>query len=279
MLLKTISEYNQLVKTISPNAIGLVPTMGALHKGHLSLISNAQQDCDCVVVSIFVNPTQFNSASDLHKYPRTIDEDLEMIKKLGENILVYVPTVEEIYPDGIQSTHFDFGELSKFMEGEFRHGHFNGVGTVLKRLFQLLKPQSAYFGEKDYQQLAVVKRLVKLTGQPVEIIGCETYREDNGLAKSSRNTLLTEEEKIKAGIIYDQLQVVKTYLGVTSISEIKKMVKQAFDSSKSFTLEYIEIAAEEDLVPTEKIESDKHYRAFIAAYCNDVRLIDNMALN
>jgi len=279
VLLKTISKYHQQVKTISPKAIGLVPTMGALHKGHLSLMKNALKDCDCVVVSIFVNPTQFNSSSDLDKYPRTIDEDLKMIEKLDQNILVYVPSVQEIYPDGIQSTHFDFGELSKFMEGEFRHGHFNGVGTVLKRLFQLLKPQNAYFGEKDYQQLAVVKRLVKLTGQPVEIIGCETYREDNGLAKSSRNTLLTEEEKTEAGIIYDQLQNVKTYLGVKSIADIKKMVNQAFDSSKSFTLEYIEIAAEEDLVPTEKIEPNKNYRAFIAVYCNGVRLIDNMALN
>lgn len=279
MLLKTISDYNEFIQKNSIKSIGLVPTMGALHEGHLSLIENAQRDCECVVVSIFVNPTQFNNPNDLTNYPRTIPQDLESINKTGEDVLVYVPSVEEIYPEGTKSNHFDFGNLSKYMEGEFRQGHFDGVGTVLQRLFDLIKPNRAYFGEKDYQQLAVVRRLVKLTGQPVEIIGCETYRETNGLAKSSRNKLLTEKEKIKAGIIYEQLLLAKKLFGSKPISEIKKMVKQAFKSLKFFKLEYIEIASVEDLVPAETIEPDKNYRAFIAVYCNEVRLIDNMALN
>lgn len=279
MLLKTISDYHDLIKRDSPKTVGLVPTMGALHDGHLSLIENAKRDCERVVVSIFVNPTQFNNPNDLTSYPRTVSQDLESIHQMGKDVLVYVPSVEEVYPQGIKSKHFDFGNLSKYMEGEFRQGHFDGVGTVLHRFFELIKPNKAYFGEKDYQQLAVVKRLVKLTGQPVDIIGCETYREHNGLAKSSRNKLLTEEEKLKAGIIYGQLLLAKKFFGSKPIPEIKKMVKQAFKSSKNFKLEYIEVASEADLVPTETIEPDQNYRAFIAVYCNKVRLVDNMALN
>lgn len=279
MLLKTISDYYDLVKKKKPDSIGLVPTMGALHKGHLSLIKNAKQDCECVVVSIFVNPTQFNNPNDLKNYPRELAKDIEAIEQLSSDIIVYVPTVEEIYTDGIQSKHFDFGSLSKFMEGEFREGHFDGVGTVLQRLFDLVKPQKAYFGEKDYQQLAVVRKLVNLTGQSVEIIGSETYRENNGLAKSSRNKLLTDQERQKAGIIFEQLNVVKKYFALKPVEEIKNMVTQAFKSSKIFKLEYVEIAAVDDLIPTEQIKPNTKYRAFISVYCHDVRLIDNIALN
>lgn len=279
MLLETISHLKEFKKKKTPKSIGLVPTMGALHQGHLSLIKNAQQDCECVVVSIFVNPTQFNNPTDLVKYPRTLDKDLKAIEKLGKDILVYVPSVEEIYPDGTESKDFDFGSLSTYMEGEFRKGHFDGVGTVLQRLFDLIKPQKAYFGEKDYQQLAVVRKLVSLTGQPVEIIGSETYREHNGLAKSSRNKLLTAEDKQKAGIIYEQLQLVKKNFTLKPIEEIKKRVEKNLESLENFKLEYVEVAAVDNLIPTEQIRPDIKYRAFISVYCNDVRLIDNIALN
>jgi pantoate--beta-alanine ligase len=279
VLLETISDLKDFKNKNNPKSVGLVPTMGALHEGHLSLIRKAQQDCDCVVVSIFVNPTQFNNPKDLIKYPRTIDKDLEAIEQLAKDILVYVPQEKEIYPEGIKSTHFDFGSLSNYMEGEFRQGHFNGVGTVLQRLFELIQPQKAYFGEKDYQQLAVVRKLVSLTGQPVEIIGSETYRENNGLAKSSRNKLLTDEHKQKAGIIYEQLSKFKQHFTSTPVVELKKMVKRTFKTLKDFKLEYIEVAAVDDLVPTEEIKPNKTYRVFISVYCKDVRLIDNIALN
>ncbi len=279
MHVETYLEIQNLINLNPTDTIGLVPTMGALHEGHLFLIQEAQKDCDRVVVSIFVNPTQFNDPKDLSKYPRTLNEDLAAIEKIGDEILVYTPNVEEVYPNGAVSETFDFGSLSKYMEGQFREGHFEGVGSVLKRLFELVKPQKAYFGEKDFQQLAVVKKLVTITGQDVDIVGCETYREANGLAKSSRNKLLSEKEKLQASIIYKCLNLTRKNFGIKPISEIKKIVKATFESSKLFKLEYFEIAADDDLVPTNDIDADKTYRAFIAAYCNGVRLIDNMALN
>jgi pantoate--beta-alanine ligase len=280
VLLNSITDFRkELDNNNKLSKLGLVPTMGALHHGHLSLIEKAKEVCDVVAVSVFVNPTQFTNPNDLSKYPRTLDKDLEIIHKLGEGILVYVPSVEEIYPHETHAEHFDFGTLSKFMEGEYRHGHFDGVGTVLKRLFNLINPDYAYFGEKDYQQLAVVKKLVEITGQNVKIIGCETYREPNGLAKSSRNKLLTEEEKKHAGIIFECLNLVKHQIKTKSILEIKKLVKDTFKTYKNFKLEYCEVASEKDLKPTQHIKPNQTYRAFIAAYCNEVRLIDNMSLN
>lgn len=253
--------------------------MGALHKGHLSLIEKAQRKCECVVVSIFVNPTQFNNANDLSRYPRTLDADLKKIQELGNEILVYAPSVDEIYPNGTTVEHFDFGSLSTYMEGEYREGHFNGVGTVLKRLFDMIKPEQAFFGEKDFQQLAVIRKLVEITEQHVKIVGCKTYREQNGLAKSSRNKLLSNQEKFEAGIIFESLSLFKNSIHKNTIPEIKKIVKTTFRDYKNFNLEYCEVAAENDLIPIEKINKNKKYRVFIAAYCNEVRLIDNMALN
>lgn len=279
MLLENIKDLHQILDNQQIKALGLVPTMGALHEGHLSLIENAIKACDKVVVSIFVNPTQFNDPNDLSKYPRTLKKDLEAIKTIDHDILVFVPSVSEIYPKSIKSEKFDFGGLSQHMEGQYRKGHFDGVGTVLKRLFDIVKPQKAYFGNKDYQQLAVVKRLVKLTGQHIEIVGCETFREPNGLAKSSRNKLLSNNEQEQAKIIFESLNLAKSNFRSKSIPEIKKIVNSKFNSSKIFNLEYFEIAVEDDLIPTETITEKNNYRAFIAAYCSGVRLIDNMALN
>ena len=279
MLLKNISELHKQLDNNDCRVVGLIPTMGALHQGHLSLIEQAKKECDCIVVSIFVNPTQFNDASDLLKYPRTLDEDMKKIRGISEHILVYVPLVDEIYPNGPKSKHFDFGTLSIYMEGQYRKGHFDGVATVLKRLFELVEPQKAYFGEKDYQQLAIVRKLTEMIDTKVEIIGCNTYREPYGLAKSSRNKLLNDDEKNKAVIIYQSLKLARTYFEKLSIPEIKKMVKSSFKTLENVKLEYFEIAAEDDLVPVENIQKDKKYRAFIAAYYNEVRLIDNIVLN
>ena len=279
MLLETINDFNKNISQDPDKTIGLVPTMGALHQGHLSLIEQAKKDCDRVVVSIFVNPTQFNDPNDLSKYPRTLSHDIEVIQKIDKNIIIYVPSVDEIYPETVESHNYNFGSLTKYMEGQYRKGHFDGVATVLNRLFELLKPDKAYFGKKDYQQLAVVRKLVQLTNKSVEIIGCETYREANGLAKSSRNKLLDADDKLKAGLIYKCLKLTKSNFKSKSVSDIKKMVKSAFKSSENLKLEYFEIASIDDLIPTEEIQSSKKYRAFIAAYNKGVRLIDNIALN
>jgi pantoate--beta-alanine ligase len=279
VLLKSSLDIQKSIGKGQPKMLGLVPTMGALHDGHLSLISKAKSECDITVVSIFVNPTQFNNPKDLSNYPRNLEQDVEAIKQLGRDILIYAPDVDDIYPNGPQTENFDFGIISKYMEGQYRQGHFQGVGTVLKKLFELVKPHRAYFGEKDYQQLAIVKKLVQITNQPVDIIGCETYREPNGLAKSSRNKLLSNDEKSEASIIFKCLNLAKTHFKENSISEIKKKVKSIFNHKENFKLEYFEIADEEDLIPTQDFIETKKYRAFIAAYCNEVRLIDNMPLN
>lgn len=280
MLVNNISELNtHLSNKKESNSVGLVPTMGALHEGHLSLIEKAFRDSEIAVVTIFVNPTQFNNPEDLSKYPRTIEQDLNLIHKISEEVLVYVPNLKEIYPSGVESEHFEFGSVSSFMEGKFRTGHFDGVGTVVKRLFDLIKPNKAYFGKKDFQQLAVIKKLIEITGQNVRIIGCETYRENNGLAKSSRNKLLTDDEKKEAGIIFDNLKYIKNNFSKDSINNIVEKVKENFKKHDKFQLEYCQVADEETLTPTKQIESGKKYRAFIATYCNDVRLIDNMSLN
>ncbi|TKS57578.1 pantoate--beta-alanine ligase [Mesohalobacter halotolerans] len=279
MIFKNISDLRHHLIEQLPNALGLVPTMGALHDGHLSIIKDAIADCDVVVVSIFVNPTQFNDPKDLSNYPRTLKEDVEKINQLHGNILIYCPSVKEVYPHGVVSETFDFGSLSKYMEGQYRGGHFDGVGTVLKRLFQLVKPNKAYFGKKDYQQFAIVKKLVDIENFSIEVIGCETYRESNGLAKSSRNKLLSKDQMQEAEILYSCLKWAKENFHKQAPTEMKKKVKSIFTSKENFKLEYFEIADENDLVPVVKLIKGKRYRAFIAAYCSGVRLIDNIALN
>ena len=259
--------------------IGLVPTMGALHSGHLALIGEALQYCDVAVVSIFVNPTQFNNSTDLEKYPRHLEQDVAQILAAYPGTLIYAPDVSDIYGDEVEAEHFDFGSITKFMEGEFRTGHFNGVGTIIKRLFNLVKPDYAFFGEKDFQQLRVIQKLVEITQQPVKIIGCKTQREENGLDKSSRNERLNEAQKEEAELIFAALANAKANFNKHSIAEIKEEVKQLFDKHSAFELEYFEIADNHNLKPTDTIEKNKKYRAFIAAYCGKVRLIDNLALN
>jgi pantoate--beta-alanine ligase len=260
--------------------VGLVPTMGALHEGHLSLVRAASECCDQVVVSIFVNPTQFNNSSDLEKYPRTLAEDLELLKENFENLLIFSPSEKEIYGEQTATENFDFGKLAKQMEGRYRDGHFDGVGTILKRLFDIVKPDKAFFGEKDYQQLQIVRKLVALTQQKIEIVGCPICRESNGLARSSRNKRLTEAEQERAGFIYETLKKVKKEFGTKDVISLKKKIENEFLKNDFLKLEYFEISDAETLEPINQDSSkDKKYRAFVAAFANDVRLIDNIALN
>lgn len=263
----------------SKKLIGFVPTMGALHNGHLSLIDKSIKQNDVTVVSIFVNPTQFNNISDLEKYPRTLESDVAKINTIDNNVLIYAPSNEDIYQENISSEHFDFDGLEFQMEGKFRNGHFDGVGTIVKRLFEIVKPNNAYFGEKDFQQLQIVKKLTTKHNLNVNVIACEIFREDNGLAMSSRNERLTSEERSKASIIYETLKEVKVKFGTENVSDIYKWVEQVFNNQKLFELEYFEIASETSLLPyNEELKEDK-YRAFIAVFVNNIRLIDTISLN
>ena len=272
---KTLIDYVERQREMGKK-IGFAPTMGALHQGHLSLYKAAKKENDEVISSIFVNPTQFNNPDDFQKYPKTLEKDLELLEKAGVDA-VYVPNVEEMYPDGLNSKKYDFDGLENEMEGKYRPGHFDGVGTIVEELFRQVQPHNAYFGEKDYQQLAIIKKMVEKTKLPVKIHGVPTLREEDGLAMSSRNVRLTETQRKEATIIYETLTKVKEWFKVISLEEIKQRVTEIFKNS-NFELEYFVIADEETLKEANAIDEDKEYRAFIVAYADTVRLIDNMHL-
>lgn len=261
------------------SSIGFVPTMGALHDGHLSLLKKSIENNNVTVISIFVNPTQFNNPEDLLKYPRTLDADVEKIKSVSDSIIVYAPTVEDIYEGNTTSQHYNFDGLENQMEGKFRPGHFDGVGTVVKRLFEIVQPNNAYFGEKDFQQLQIVKKLVEKEKIAVTIIGCPIFREANGLAMSSRNERLTKDERNQASIIYKTIKKAQSLFGTKSANEVSEFVTKAFQNNPTFELEYFEIADEATLLPCKRKSKTKKYRAFIAVFVNKIRLIDTISLN
>ena len=264
----------------TPFSLGFVPTMGALHAGHLSLVKAALDQNTLVVVSIFVNPTQFDNPSDLRSYPRTLTEDVQLLETLSETqILVYAPTVSDVYGSEMHAEHFDFEGLEFQMEGKFRTGHFDGVGTIVKRLFEIVKPNVAYFGEKDFQQLQIIKKMVEITKLPVTIIGCPIEREPNGLAMSTRNSRLSSEEIEKSALIYKTLQTVKDKFQPENHTAISDWVSTQFSNHPLFELEYFQISESENLAPIQQKNQTKTYRAFIAVFAGDVRLIDNIALN
>lgn len=276
-------KQNELKLFLKPfldqkKAIGFVPTMGALHQGHLSLMKESLQNNSVTVVSIFVNPTQFNNPEDLKKYPRTLESDLEKINGLNKNIIVYAPSVEDIYQGNTTSKLFEYDGLEFQMEGKHRPGHFDGVGTIVKKLFEIVLPTNAYFGEKDFQQLQIVKKLVEKHKIPVTIIGCEIYREPNGLAMSSRNERLTSEERKNAAIIYKIIKEAKQLFGTKSAKEVTNWVTNQFKKQTIFTLEYFEIADEQTLLECKRKNKSKQYRGFIAVFVNNIRLIDNISL-
>jgi pantoate--beta-alanine ligase len=257
--------------------IGFVPTMGALHQGHLSLIKKAQQKTDIVVVSVFVNPTQFNKQEDLIKYPKTLKNDIRLLETVSCDVL-FNPSVEEIYSENIVSEKFDFDGLEHKMEGEFREGHFDGVGTVVKALFEIVSPNKAYFGQKDFQQLKIIKKMVKKHHLNVKIKGCIIFREEDGLAMSSRNTRLSEEQRNAAPFIYKTLKKVRKKFSTENADLIIDWVKNQFKKHPLLTIEYFTIADEKTLKTIKNKESGKKYRAFIAVFVGEIRLIDNIRL-
>lgn len=259
--------------------IGFAPTMGALHKGHLSLYEEARQENDLVVSSIFVNPTQFNNPEDLEKYPRDINRDISILEKSGLVDAVYIPEVADIYPGKTESLRYDFGGLENEMEGKSRPGHFDGVGTVVEELFRQVKPDNAYFGEKDFQQLAIIKKMVEKKKIPVKIKGVSIFRAENGLALSSRNQRLHEDRREASKIIYETLNQVNHWFRVLTIAEIKERVKDVFDHQRGMQLEYFLIADEQTLKETDFFYKDRNFRAFIVVVVDGVRLIDNLHLD
>lgn len=259
--------------------IGFVPTMGALHNGHLSLIKKSLSRNKITVVSIFVNPTQFNNGEDLEKYPRTLISDVDKIKKLNSKVVIYAPSVEDIYGGNVVSQSFDFDGLEHQLEGKFRPGHFDGVGTIVKKLFEIVQPDRAYFGEKDYQQCLIIKKLVEKHNLPVKITICPIMREENGLAMSSRNERLSAEEREKAGMIYATLRRAKNKFKTQSALSVKLYVERTLKKQKLMTLEYFTIADSQTLEPITKRLKTKEYRAFIAVHIGNVRLIDTIPLN
>ena len=230
-------------------------------------------------MSIFVNPTQFNNAKDLEKYPRTLDKDVAFLENISANIIIYAPTANEVYGDNITSKSYNFGSLETVMEGAHRPGHFDGVGTVLNKLFRQVKPHKAYFGEKDFQQLAIVKKLVQKEHLPVEVIGCPIHRQEDGLAMSSRNARLTQRQLEIAPFIYKTLLESKEKFKTLSATQLKKYIKSQYDQIKELDLEYFEIVNEKNLQPLSRKRTKQKYRAFLAVYAGEVRLIDNIALN
>ncbi|WAC00843.1 pantoate--beta-alanine ligase [Lacinutrix neustonica] len=261
------------------STFGFVPTMGALHQGHLALVREALANNTICVVSIFVNPTQFNNAKDLEKYPRTLEKDVELLETVSKDIVIYAPTVADVYGTDAKAEHFSFDGLEFEMEGKFRKGHFDGVGTIVKRLFEIVKPDQAYFGEKDYQQLVIIKKLTQKYNLPVKVNGCKIHREQSGPAMSSRNIRLKSNYKMAAPFIYQTLQAAKLKFGTKSANEITAWVENQFAKHKLLELEYFIIADVETLQPVKRKTKTKTYRAFIATYADDIRLIDNIALN
>ncbi|WP_421977028.1 pantoate--beta-alanine ligase [Roseivirga seohaensis] len=258
--------------------IGLVPTMGALHYGHISLVEKAKEKSDVVAVSIFVNPTQFNNPEDLEKYPRNIERDLDLLKKAGCDI-VFTPEVTEMYA-GSHDLKISFGTLENSLEGKFRPGHFSGVGQIVSKLFNIFQPHSAFFGQKDLQQFFIIKKLIDQLCFPIELHMIPTKREDNGLAMSSRNERLTQEEKLEAGLIYQTLkQSAEAILEGRSIHHVIEQANELFAKNERLTLEYFEVVETENFTGISTVSDPKTTALCIAAEIGKVRLIDNLLLN
>ena len=265
--------------------IGFVPTMGALHEGHLSLINRAKKENDIVVCSVFVNPIQFNNPADLEKYPRTPEKDIEKLDQAGCDA-VFMPTPEEMYPEKVEE-HYDFGDLERIMEGACRPGHFNGVAIVVRKLFEIVTPNKAYFGEKDFQQLAIINKMVSDLNMPLEIVPCPIVRENDGLAMSSRNVRLNEAERALAPKIFATLNDAVSKIdatGVTSLqdsitpAEMKAYALAKYAEIKEFDVEYVEITDEINLKSIENWNECEHARIFVALQHGPVRLIDNVRI-
>lgn len=276
-----VIELREQIRKFHPARVGFVPTMGALHQGHISLVETALKETPLVVVSIFVNPTQFNDKNDLRNYPRTLDSDLALLEKvLREEDIVFTPDIKEIYPEE-DTRKFYFGNLDNVMEALHRPGHFNGVAQVVSRLFEIVEPDIAVFGIKDFQQLAVVKDLVRQTSNKVKIIPGPIIREKDGLAMSSRNRLLEPEIRINAPVIFKSLSEISSLIDKSDIPEIRLLIEENINATPGFNIEYFEIVDDTELIPVyfkKDMKSDKQYYGCIAVKAGNVRLIDNIRI-
>ena len=274
--MRAYSSHKDIIKLVNKvDSVGLVPTMGSLHEGHLSLIRRALSENEKVIVSIYVNPLQFNSSDDLKKYPRDIKNDLQKLEALSD-IIAYVPNDNEMYKKDKKKKKYNFGQFTKIMEGKMRPGHFNGVGTVVEKLLRMFNPTNAYFGEKDFQQLILIKALVREQKLKVNIIGCKTIREDDGLAMSSRNKLLNNTERESASHIIRLLNKARELYKSSTLEETKRNILKDALMIENLNLEYFEIHDTSDL--SGFFEQEKEIRAFIACKVGNIRLIDNVTI-
>lgn len=273
--IKEVKDYISLQRN-GEKSIGFIPTMGALHEGHIELVKRSKKENDFTVASIFVNPIQFNNPDDLARYPRTLETDQKQLEAAGCD-LVFVPSAEEMYPEP-DNTQFDFGHLDKVMEGKFRPGHFRGVGVVVKKLFEIILPHRAYFGEKDFQQLAIIKYMVKSHAMLVDIVPCPTVREPDGLAMSSRNRRLLPEQRAAAPIIYETLRnTLETYNWFTP-EGVNSLVTTGIETSPHLRVEYAQVVDADTLLPFDDWQDVVHAVICVAVFAGDVRLIDNLRL-
>lgn len=279
LVVKEIEELKLIVgqERSKGKSIGFVPTMGALHAGHLSLVGQAGKETDFVVVSIFVNPTQFNDQNDLINYPRNLARDLQLLEATACQ-LVFVPEVETMYPEA-DTRRFDFGPLEQVMEGKFRPGHFNGVAQIVSKLFEAVSPDKAFFGQKDFQQLVIIKAMVKQLNLPVTVVPCPIVREADGLAKSSRNERLTAEQRAHAPHIYRTLTEAGNKTTEMTVEEIKDWVVRKIDADPFLQTEYFEIVDDEQLQPVGCWEQPVNKVGCVAVFCGDIRLIDNVVFH
>ena len=259
--------------------IGLVPTMGALHKGHISLVERSIKENDYSIVSIFINPTQFNDKKDLKSYPENLTKDCNYLDSISSDIIIFAPEINDIYDNNLSVKKFNFYGLDKFMEGKYRKDHFNGVATIVSHLFNIVKPNNAYFGVKDFQQLRIIQQLVIENNIPVNVIGCETIREKDGLALSSRNIKLSKHYRKIASKVYEVINYARINFASMNFVEIYTYVDKFFDNISEIELEYFTIVESKFLQPVKEKIRNKQYRAFIAVKLDGVRLIDNMELN
>lgn len=278
-IVETKTDLNKLLdeQRSFSNKIGLVPTMGSLHMGHLSLIEVAKRKSDFVWVTIFINPTQFNDLNDFKSYPREIDDDIKKIRSISKEINIFIPSVNEMYPENISLEKFNFGEIDNILEGKFRPGHFNGVATIVKKLFQIFQPYFVFFGEKDFQQTLIIKKIINNFFSDIDIVICPTIRDKNGLALSSRNALISKNSFSKSAIIFETLQLAKANYVKLNFVDLLETIKNKIEKIKNFELEYFEIRDEENLEIYSQNDNKKSYRGFISVKVEGIRLIDNLS--
>ena len=274
IVIEKIADLQAYIKKKAAKSVGFVPTMGALHDGHISLITRSVAENDLCVASVFVNPTQFNDKADLERYPRTPEADCAMLQAAGCDV-VFMPTVQEMYPEE-DTRQFNFGSLETVMEGKYRPGHFNGVAQIVSKLFDAVQPNKAYFGEKDFQQVAIIRAMVQPLNYPIEIIACPIIREESGLARSSRNTLLTDEQRKKAALIAKVLTKSTTFAQNNTVAATINWVEDQFKGDTEFTMDYYEIVDGNTLQPIQDWSESDFMVGCIAIYCGKIRLIDNI---